>query len=64
MTLQQYREEQSLSYKKLSELLSFTENKTYRICNDSELCIKLIDAHNIVKMTEGMVGYDDLLGEC
>lgn len=64
MTLQQYREEQSLSYRKLSLMLDFTENKTYRLCNDPELCIKLIDAHNIVKVTEGMVGYDDLLGEC
>ena len=64
MKLNNYRELNKLSYKKLAERLGFTENKVYRICNDPELCVKLIDAHRIVQVTKGEVEYCDLLGDC
>jgi hypothetical protein len=64
MKLEEFRKEQGLTYKSLGELLGFTENKTYRTCTDKKLCVKLIDATRIQRLTGGMVELEDLVGDC
>ncbi len=65
MKLGEYRIAAGYSYKILADLFGFTENKTYRLCNDESLCVKLRDANIIVKVTDGEVSLEDLLsGDC
>ncbi len=67
MELEKFRIINELTYKNLAELLGFSENKTYRVCNDNRGCVKLVDAHNIVIKTRGTVNIEDLLpieGDC
>ena len=65
MKLNKWRKEKSLSYEDLARLLGMTNSKTYRLCTDKNLCIKLQDAHVIVQKTSGEIGFEDLLlGDC
>lgn len=65
MKLEEYRINNGLTYKSLGEELGMTENKTYRLCTDPTLCVKLQDAVQIVKVTENRVSLEDLLsGDC
>ena len=68
MKLKNYRKINNLSYRALADQLGFSENKTFRICNDEERgCVRLVDAHKIIKVTKGQVTWSDLLpieGDC
>lgn len=65
MSLNEWRLEQGLSHENLARLLNFTTSKVYRICTSKDSgCIKLRDAHEIVRITNGVVGYEDMLEGC
>lgn len=65
MRLEEYRSQEKLSYENLGRFLGMTTNKTYRLCKN-DTCVKLQDAHRIVKKTKGQVDYPDMLteGDC
>ncbi len=62
MELEEYRKKYLLSYEKLAFKIGMTQNKTYRICQDT-LCIKLNDAYLITNKTKGEVTLADLAPE-
>ena len=66
MKLDDWRKQEGMSYEDLARKLDLTNSKTYRLCTDRSLCIKLRDANVIVKITQGEVGYldFDLEGDC
>jgi len=64
MKIETWRKEKGISYENLARMLDFTTSKTYRICKEKDDCTRLIDAHKIVKLTQGEVDYCDLLGDC
>jgi len=66
MDLNDYRIKKNLSYAKLGELLGWSKAKAYTHCSpEGRPCMKLIDAQNVVKITEGLVEFHDLInGDC
>ena len=66
MKLDDWRKQEGMSYEDLARKLDLTNSKTYRLCTDRSLCIKLRDANVIVQITQGEVGYldFDLEGDC
>lgn len=65
MQLDDWREAENMSYENLGRLLNMTTSKVYRLCTDKTLCVKLVDAVAIVKVTDGKVSLEDLLtGDC
>ena len=66
MKLDDWRKQEGMSYEDLARKLDLTNSKTYRLCTDRSLCIKLRDANVIVQKTQGEVGYldFDLEGDC
>ena len=66
MKLDDWRKQEGMSYEDLARKLDLTNSKTYRLCTDKNLCIKLRDANIIVSKTLGAVDYLDLdlEGDC
>jgi len=60
--LEEWRLSQDLSYENLGRLLNMTSSKVYRLCTDKTLCVKLIDAVAINKVTS--IDILDLVGDC
>ena len=66
MRLEEYRVKKELSYEDLARFLCLNTTKTFRICKEKDICIRLVDAHKIVQVTQGEVDYPDLVleGDC
>jgi len=64
MTLEEYKEKTGYSYGRISRETEVHKSIIYRICTIDNRCIRLSDAHKIVKGTKGEVDYCDLLGDC
>jgi len=65
MMLEDFRKMEGLSYENLARKLDVTTNTARSICQGGG-CVKMIVAQRIVKMTAGVVGFEDLIpdGDC
>ena len=61
-SLEDYRVKTQLSYRSLAQALGFSENKTYRLCNNNYKCLKLTDAMAISRVTG--IEISKLVGDC
>lgn len=65
MKIDAWRKEKGFSYEGLARALDMTTSKVYRICKEKDNCIRLADAHRIVRLTKAEVNFADLLvGDC
>lgn len=65
MKIEEWRKEKGFSYEGLARALDMTTSRIYRICKEKDGCIRLADAHKIVRLTESKVDFADLLvGDC
>lgn len=63
MKLEEYRNNNKLTYEQLSEFLDVPKSVIYNTCKERGCC-SLPNAHRIVTNTLGVVDYADLLGDC
>ncbi len=69
MRLEEYKQSQGFTYEKLVSLIGVPRSTLHRICdrNYEGYCVKLVDAHKIMRATHGAVALEDLLpleGDC
>ena len=65
MTLKEWKKENRFTFDLMAEETGIHKAKLLRIVNEHTPCVRLVDAHRIVKMTNGQVDYCDLLtGDC
>ena len=65
MRISDWKEKEGLNYEELGRRLGLSTNKVFRLCKES-ICIKLIDAHQIVEATNGEIDLLSFLleGDC